>query len=204
MHPNLQRGQSLIEILAGVAISAIIIGGAAGLISVTLRSDLQNKSYQVASSLNQELINNITVFSQANWRNIYDLNKSPAKYYLSTNGAGFTAFSGEESIVVEGVTYSRSFSVDNVNRDSNGNIVEVGTDDPSTQKITITTSWEAGSQNVSFVKYLTRSRNEVFRQTDWSGGDGQEGPITSPNNRFATSTNIDFVTTMGAIRIQGL
>jgi prepilin-type N-terminal cleavage/methylation domain-containing protein len=199
-----QKGQTLIEVLIGITIGAVVIGGAAGLISVTLRSNLQNKSYQVASSLNQELINNVMSFTQANWRNIYDLNKSPAQYYLSVSGTGFAAIAGAENVVVEGTTYARSFTVSNVNRDASGNISDVGTNDPSTQKITATTSWQAGNQSVFFVKYLTRTGNAVFRQMDWSGGSGQEGPLVTPNNRFATSTDIDFTSAPGAIKIQGL
>jgi hypothetical protein len=201
-----EAGQTLFEVLVGITIGAIIIGGATGVISLSLRSSLQNKSYQVVASLNQELADNVTVFAEANWRNIYDLSKSPAQYYLTATSTGFVATSGAENIVADGTAYARSFTVENVNRDANGNIADSGTDDPSTQKITVTTSFNIGGEpiTVSFIKYLSRHRNLIFRQTDWSGGPGEEGPLTVPNNRFATSTNIDSTSMPGAIKIQGL
>lgn len=200
-----RAGQTLIEILIGITVGGIIIGGATGAIGLSLKSSFQNKSYQIVSSLNQELADNVSVFAEANWRNIYDLNKSPSQYYLTAAGGGFSAASGSEGVVAESVTYNRNFTVDNVNRDANGDIADLGTDDPSTQKITITTSWQVGSNvaTVSFIKYLSRNRNLILRQTDWSGGGGEEGPLTTPNNRFAASDNSDF-SNAGFIKIQGL
>jgi len=75
--------------------------------------------------------------------------------------------------------------------------------DPSTQKITVSISWPQGGL-VSKTEYLTRTRNNVFVQTDWSGGAGQEGPITSANNQFSSSTRVDYSTSTGSIRMQGL
>lgn len=200
-----EAGQTLVEVLIGITVGAIIIGGMTGVIGLSLRSSLQNKSYQIASSLNQELADNVTIFAEANWRNIYDLNKSPDQYYLTATSTGFTAVPGTESVAVEGATYNRNFTVANINRDVNGDIADSGTDDPSTQKITISTIFEVGGEitSVSFIKYLSRNRNLIFRQTDWSGGEGEDGPLTSPNNRFATSTNINSTSTPGMIKIQG-
>ena len=200
------QGQTLIEILIGITVGAIIIGGTAGALVVTFKASLENKSFQNVSYLNQELMDNVTSFSEANWRNVYDLNKSPNQYYINIVSGGFAAVTGPENIVIEGVSYDRSFTVDNVNRDANGDISDTGTDDPSTQKITVTTSWQSAGETktIPFVKYLTRSRNAVFGQTDWSGGYGENGPLTNPNTRFSTSTNIDYSGTAGAIKLQPL
>jgi len=198
-------GQTLVEVLIGITVGAIIIGGATGAIGLSLRSSLQNKSYQVVVSLNQELADNVTVFAEANWRNIYDLSKSPAQYYLIATSTGFIATTSTESIVADGTIYTRSFTVENVNRDISGNIATSGTDDPSTQKITINTTFNIGGEpiTVGFIKYLSRNKNLVFRQTDWSGGSSEEGPLITPNNRYATSTDINSTGTPGVIKIQG-
>jgi len=49
--------------------------------------------------------------------------------------------------------------------------------------------------------YLTRSyNNQVFWQTDWSGGNGQTGPVPNPGNKFDTAdSNINYASTTGSI-----
>ncbi|MFA5099042.1 MAG: LamG domain-containing protein [Candidatus Paceibacterota bacterium] len=117
-----------------------------------------------------------------------------------------------------GRNFVRSFFVENVNRNlcGAGNVTTdaatscisgPGTsgviDDPSTQKITASVSWAQGGL-LSRVEYFTRNRNNIFSQIDWTGGLGQDGPITSENDKFSSSTRIDYSTTTGSIRIQGL
>ncbi len=104
------------------------------------------------------------------------------------------------------VVFTRYFNVTNVNRDTNGNIVSSGgNEDPSTQKITVTVQWPGTGTNVGqiqLVDYLTRWQNQVFQQTDWLGGSGQTGVITSPNSQYDSATSIS--NPAGSIRIQGL
>ena len=78
-------------------------------------------------------------------------------------------------------------------------------EDPSTQKVTAYVQWPTTqtTAELKLVEYLTRWKNEVFRQQDWSGGSGQDGPISVPNTRYARSTNID-VSSSGLIKIEGL
>ena len=196
-------GQSLVEILIGIAIGAILIGGAAATIALTLRSNVQNKNIQIATSLAQEILDKTAVFSEANWRNIYDLSKSPTQYYLTASGAAFSVMTGSEAVVVDAINFARYFVVENVSRDSGGSIVTSGgTDDPSTQKIIAYATWtEVGeTAEVKLQKYITRSRNLVYRQTDWAAGSGQAGPITTVNNRFDTANaELDYTTTPGSI-----
>ena len=77
--------------------------------------------------------------------------------------------------------------------------------DPSTLAATVQVSWPVGATRGSAAAhtYLIRGGNETFRQTDWSGGAGESGPIVSPGSRFASSTNVD-VTGGGSLRIHGL
>lgn len=86
--------------------------------------------------------------------------------------------------------YSRSFSAENVNRNSTtGEIVSSGgSQDPSTQKITGTITWPAGS-TFTTVEYLTRTRNEIERITDWSDSSTYE------------SANLIDATTPGEIKL---
>jgi hypothetical protein len=91
--------------------------------------------------------------------------------------------------------------------DSDGSVVTgvsflpcgIGTsDDPSTQKITVTVTW----QNNSFSRdyYLTRWRNQVCNQTAWVGTGS--GPVTCPNAIYESATNIDTTSVPGSIKLQ--
>jgi len=198
-------GQSLMEIIIGMAVATIFIGASVGAISLILRSNYDVRTTQIADSLTQEYLNALQTVSEKNWHDIYDLNGkgSSSQFYLIASGTTFAILSSATTTIMEEKSFTRYFSVENVNRDGSGNIVETGgNEDPSTQKITATIDWEGG-RSLDKTQYLTRSRNLIFRQTDWSGGANQEGPIILSNNKFASSTNIDYTASSGLIKIQG-
>lgn len=202
------NGQSLIEVVIGITIGTLILGTAAGAILLTLRTGSQSKSFQAASILSQALLDGVTSVSEKSWHGIYNLSpKGPStQYYLISSGGILETASGVEEVMTDGSAYTRYFTVENVLRDAGDNIVDTGgAEDPSTQKITAVTEWVqvGGIVDVKMVKYLTRSQNLVFRQTDWSGGAGQAGAISDVNNKFDSSTNINFTGTPGSIKIQG-
>ncbi|MEK7547137.1 MAG: LamG-like jellyroll fold domain-containing protein [Patescibacteria group bacterium] len=108
----------------------------------------------------------------------------------------------EAQTIYAGAIYTRYFYIDNVGRDGSGAILSSGgTNDPSTKKVTVVYGWASGPTS-SFSTYLTRYVNRVFDQTDWSGGPGQDTPITNINNKFSTSTSINYSTTTGSIIMQ--
>ncbi|MBI4085511.1 MAG: prepilin-type N-terminal cleavage/methylation domain-containing protein [Candidatus Liptonbacteria bacterium] len=196
-------GQSIIEILIALTVGSIFIIGAATIITPSLRSSAQANKVQVSSALGRGLLDNVRVFSESDWHNIYNLATSSAnKYYLTTSTSPFTAVTGTESVVFATTTYIRYFYLDSVGRDGSGNILSSGgTNDPSTEKVTVVYGWTNGVTS-SFPTYLTRHSNKVFDQTDWSGGPGQEGPATTTNNMFSTSTQINYSSSTGSISIQ--
>ena len=117
------------------------------------------------------------------------------------------ALSADEINRLYGSTvFTRYFNVENVNRDSDGDIVTSGgNDDPSTQKITTYVEWpgvESAVGQVKIVDYITRWSNRVFNQTDWSGGSGEEGPVTDPGSKYSSSTGVS--SQVGSIKIEGL
>jgi len=113
--------------------------------------------------------------------------------------------SGTVDINIDNATYTRWFSVENVNR-LNGKIVDSGgIEDPSTQKVTTHVTWPffGDTTEVSIVEYFTRwTRNRSTVFTDWGGSSGDEGPITKPDSDYSASTNIDFTTT-GEMQLLG-
>ncbi|MDP3948566.1 MAG: LamG-like jellyroll fold domain-containing protein [bacterium] len=103
--------------------------------------------------------------------------------------------------IYQAAIYTRYFYLDDVGRDvSDALLSSGGTNDPSTKKTTVVYGWPNGPTS-SFSMYLTRFRNNVFDQTDWSGGPEQEGPATTTNSSFSTSTQIYYSSTTGSIII---
>ncbi len=213
------RGQSLVEILIAIGIGAILIGGATTAIIAILRSNLETRNVQIATSLSQEYLDSVQSLAESNWHIIYSPPSDKgvsSQFYLTASSTSFAIVAGTTSTVIEGRTFTRYFSIENVNRNLCGaGEISTGasstcasgpgsvgiTDDPSAQKITVIVSWPE-NRSISRAQYLTRNIDKVFVQTDWSGGPNQEGPITSANNKFASSTDIDYATSTGSIIIQ--
>jgi len=202
---NDTAGQSLMEIIISLTIGVILMAAAAAAIIPTLRNNSESQNVQTANSLAQEYLDNIQNLAESNWLNIYNppaLKGPNSQFYLRMSETTYQIFSGASSTIIQNLTFTRHFSIENVNRDGNGNIAASGSDDPSTQKITVTVSWPT-NRLISRTEYLTRSKNKVFNQSDWSNGPGQEGPINSENSGFSSSNNIDYSTSSGSIIIQG-
>ena len=186
-----KKGQSLVEILVAVAVGTILIGGSVGLMGVSIKSYGTVRKHLQANVLIRQAAEVIQSLARSNWHNIYDLTKG-TDYKISLSGNFWTISAGQETGIVNNVPYKRYFQVNDVNRDASDNIAEVGTDDPSTQKITIILEYGnnyTSSSSISF--YITRSENNsVFHQTDWAGGDSVTGPVVSPGNTFDSLDNI--------------
>ena len=211
------RGQSLIEILVALGIGVILIGGVTALISVNMRSSSESKMNQAASSLTQEVIDGAKSKAEADWNAFYGLAKGSANaYYVASSTNAITT--GKEPISVSGYAFSRYFYVENVQRTQCG----IGTpttdaatascntnfplssadiaEDPSTQKIVAVVEW-AGGRSITQDQYVSRTKNVGIRQTDWSGGGGDNGILTAPNNKYATASSVDVTATPGAIEV---
>ena len=215
--------------MIAMTVGVIIIGSAVTLIGVTLRLSSQNKFLQAALFLRQDLLDKVTVFAEHQWYcpvgcvvegtvnpakyGIYNLNKGSGNdYRFKPNITPFEWQQAEEIVTLDDVQYTRYFYAENVCRDSFGAIVgpaagicSSGVEDPSTQFVTVVVSWQqAGSgQELRGSKYLTRSRNLVTVQTDWSGGvsAGAVVDALSDTNQFDSSLNIE-VNQKGSIKIQ--
>jgi len=202
----MKRGQSLIELLVAIALAAIFFGGAVLLITQFLTANKLNREIQVAIDLGGELTDSIRVFSEQDWQNLFVLSKGVSNQYYVTTTPSFAVLGGNESITVGGISYTRWFYVASTSRGESGNIEAVYSQanaDPSTYKIVTRITWAQNSDGLSFSEFLTRSKNRIFRQTDWSGGGGQElFPSSSTiNNKFKDSSGLDYSKT-GEIKVQ--
>lgn len=205
---HLRGGQSLVELLVAIAIGVILIAGAVAIISPALDTHRGVQGAKVAGALGKELLENVRVFGEADWHAIDALSTTSAnQYYIIASTSPFTATSGIESVVVATTTYTRYFYLDDVYRNVSGNVLNdtSGSYDPSTKKVTVMFAWPpVASGTIS--TYVTRAQGQLFIQSNWSGGGNQDGPVTATtsNNTFSTSSNIDYTTTTGSIRILGI
>jgi type II secretory pathway pseudopilin PulG len=199
-------GQSLVELLIAVAVGTILVAAAAAVISPVLKINTQANRAQAATALAHELLDNVRVWAEGDWHNISSLATTSANhYYLNSATSPFSSSTGDEQVTVSSTTYTRYFYVDDVFRDASGNITNSSSGasfDPSTKLVTVAYSWPT-SATYTISTHLTRYRNNVFDQTDWSGGPGQGGPTTSTNSMFATSSNINYTTSSGSLYLQG-
>jgi len=199
-----RSGQSLVEVLVGMAIGIFLIVTGIGLIVPSMNTNTQVSNIQKGAALAKELLDNVRVWSEESWNNVFALATGTANhYYLNASSSPFASSSGSQAIVLSTTTYTRYFYVSDVYRDGSGSIITTGggTYDPSTKEITAAYSWTGGSTTDTMSMYLTRNRNNIYDQTDWSGGSGASSAATSVGNRFATSSNIDYATTTGSIYI---
>jgi hypothetical protein len=182
-------------------VGVILIGSSSVLIGVSLKTYNGIQQHLQANFLLRQGIEVIQSLARSNWHSIYDLTKA-SDYKIVESGSIWSISSGQETSTINDIPYKRYFQVYNVNRDGSGNIAEIGTNDPSTQKITIFLNYGNNYLNSSSISlYLTRSsNNQVFQQTDWSGGPGQTGPIPNPGDSFDSSdSNINYASTTGSI-----
>lgn len=197
-----RNGQSLIEVLIAVAIGVIMVAAVTTLIASTLRVSSQTQRTQTSVALGKELLENVRVWTEKDWHGIASMSTGSLNhYYLNASSSPFSLASGDESVTVGSTAYTRYFYVDDVTRDGSGRIAP-GIVDPSTKIVSAISQWPQ-SATATLTSYVTRSLNYILDQTDWSGGPNQSGPATTTNNRFATSSNIDYATTTGSIILFG-
>jgi len=211
-----QKGQLLIEILLAILIAVAIIGAIANLLVLGLKSGKNSGEKNVAAALAQEGMEAIEAIQDGSWNDIYlppDSNGNAADkgdlfpYYTYNDGLYWHLSNNSlyRDIAIDGIIYSRTVYIYNVNRDAGGNIAETGgTDDPSTQKVKIVVSYGSGS-DIVFSSYLTRWKNDPFNQTDWSGSAGQSGPVSASDdvNRYDSDDgNIEIDNPSGSLRLK--
>lgn len=202
-----REGQTLIEILIGLGVAAVIIGGAVYSIVFSLSSGSETQKKQVATGLARELIGQVRTLADANWTDIYGLpsKATSSSYYVVASGTILIATSGYEAVSIEGESYKIFFSVENVDRDLNDDIADSGSDDPSTQKITAYIQWPVNGvapSEFSVVDYITRWRTKIFQQDDWSGGTSSTAVTSGATARIATaSSTIEIDAASGTIKL---
>lgn len=189
-----------------MAIGVILLVGGVSVIVPVLKISGNVARIQTATSLGRELLDNARVLSSADWHAITGLStSSDNRYYIIASTSPFSVATGTESIIISTTTFERFFYLEDVYRYPTSPYQPGGSVyDPSSKKITVVYTWPSNASG-TLESYLTRSRDHVFFTNDWGGGPGQEGPVTvtSTNNRFASSSNIDHNSQPGSLVITG-
>jgi len=195
-----RSGQSLIDVLIASGVGAILLVGALAVLSPALRGSTDAQYAQTGSTLARGMLDRLRSHASGNWSSLAALGQGSSNhFYFSTSSTSTVAIAGIENIDDSAGTFSRSFFLEPVRRNSSGAIVPSGGFvDPSTLMATIEYQWPRGVAR-SIVTYLTRSRSKGFVQDDWTGGPGLTTPATDPDNRFDLSSGISFDGSFGSI-----
>ncbi|MFZ4631690.1 MAG: type II secretion system protein [Patescibacteria group bacterium] len=202
------KGALLLELLVVIGVFAILVPLVAQIIIASLSVNKVSVENTAALALMDEVITATDSISFTHWHDIYNLTKNISNHYYPVKAAGaWSLASGDEIINVNGINYTRYFTVSNVCRDASNNIINdnnfppcVGGngDDPSVQRIIINVSWN--NRSISKNTYVTRWRNQVCYQTSWT--EIGAGPLTCPTTLYDSATSIDINTTPGSLKIQ--
>lgn len=204
---NNQSGSLLLEVLVAIAAAAVVVTLVSQSTYVSLYGSRAATEKSVALGIAEEVFEGINSASTEKWQNLYNLTKNSVVYSVATSTNKWVINSGSKVVTVDTKNYTQSFIVENVCRDNSTRDLTGITDasgtaetctssggihDPSTQKITITVSWQ-GSEPLTMINYITRWKNKTCDQTDWSGG-VSSGASTCPDNKYGGKTNIDATT----------
>ena len=149
MHNSYTKGISLIEVLVGVAVLSMVLGSVVLTLTVFFSSAGRTLADTRATYLAEEGIEAMRFIRDEDWNEIVSLATSTTYYFdISTTTLATTTVPE----VIEGI-YSRSFVLDNTERDGNDDLVESGgTDEAGGRFVTVTVSW--GSRSVSLTSAL--------------------------------------------------
>jgi len=196
---------SLVIIMVSLAITQVV--------SSSLRGVDQTMSQGTAVFLSHETTEALRAVAEENWHTVSNLATGTAnRYYPTVSGGKWTVTAGTEGLSLNNATYTRSFYLSDVYRSTStspgqpAGIVS-STDgywDPSTTKVTSWVTWVdplGNAQSFSQVEYLSRFLNQVYPQTDWSGGSVGEVVTSDTTSTFATSSGVDTTSTPGSLQL---
>jgi type II secretory pathway pseudopilin PulG len=199
-----QKGALLLELLIVIAILAVILSVVANAVFLSIRSNKAGGERDIASALVSEALEAVRAATEEDWQNIYGLTKSSQHYKTTISSGEWVLSTGDETITINGIAYTRYVVIDNVSRDGTTRLIQTsysGTDDdPNTQKVTATVSWSGGSPVTSSL-YLYRWKNKVCNQTAWTTAGSGNTVRTCPDTNYDTKDAAIDVTG-GSLKLQ--
>lgn len=183
-----QQGFSIIEVITAIAIFVIISSGAVISVISSFSTTRLAKEQQVATSIANEGIAATSSIRNQDWNNL-----SIGTFGLAQQ-ANIWTFSGSNDLDSSG-KYSRSITIEAVNRDSNEDIVSSGgIIDPNTLLVTSDVTWfftPSRANTVSISQYLTN-----WQQAKESGSGITPTPTPTPAPTTCTDVciNLGYIT----------
>lgn len=177
-----QRGQSLIELLIAIGLTAILLPALLTGIVSSREGKAQEAERLEALGLLREANEAVRNVREKGWSNI----ATNGSYYPTISGSTWTLTSGTQTIG----NFTRSVTIESVQRNPAGAIVTAGgTVDPGTKKISTQVNWNNPyPSSVTSSEYLTRYLNNVaWLQT------------TQADFNLGTRTNVDTASVSGSV-----
>ncbi|OGI67655.1 hypothetical protein A2732_00185 [Candidatus Nomurabacteria bacterium RIFCSPHIGHO2_01_FULL_40_10] len=199
-----QKGALLLELLVVISVVAVVLSVGTNAVFLSLRSNKIGGERDIANALAFEALEAVRAATEENWQNIYGLIKSSQHYQIATPSGKWELATGDETINLNGIDYTRYVTIDNVSRDDSTRYVQnsyvSAADDPSTQKVTVTVSWSGGNPVVLY-EYFFRWKNKVCNQTSWVTGGSGTTVKTCPDTSYDTKdSGVDIST--GSLKLQ--
>jgi len=156
------RGFSLVEAVIASAICLGVLLGVSSAFTLSLRASLGNTSRTQAAFLEEEGLEAVRILRDNGWAsNIASLTASTT-YYLAYDSAASTWKATSSNAYIDS-TFSRTFSIYNVSRDGNQNIVSTGgSNDANTKKVTVTVSWRQRETKATSSHSLSTYITNIF------------------------------------------
>ncbi|HYK08690.1 MAG TPA: hypothetical protein VEW42_04295 [Candidatus Eisenbacteria bacterium] len=181
-----ERGQSLVELLITIGIATILIPALFAGIYTSRAGRAQQDQRLQATALARQTIEATRIVRDTDWGN-FAVNGT---YHPVVSGTTWVLASG--SAVVNGFT--QKVVISDAYRDSNGNLAQSGTLDPSVRQVTATISWNTPiPADVSLVSYFTRLKSVSYTQTtyaDFTAG-ANSGTTIDYTNGSATDGEVE-------------
>lgn len=151
---NMKKGVGLVEVLVAVFIFTVILSSLILISNLYLSGATDSLRNTQAAYLAEEGVESLKTIRDNSWDNISSIPTDTEKYLsFSTASSSWQVSNSEETVGV----FSRSFIINSVNRDSNGDISLSGTEDPNTKKVNMIVSWNGknGVVTKNLITYIT-------------------------------------------------
>ncbi|OGC97823.1 hypothetical protein A2634_05400 [Candidatus Amesbacteria bacterium RIFCSPHIGHO2_01_FULL_48_32] len=158
---KLTKGQSLIEVLTAVGLTAVLLPALITGLVASREGRAQLAQRSEATELAREAAEALRVIREKGWINMAVT--GPYHPVLDGTGNSWTLASGSQ--LINGFT--RVMVISDAQRDANNDIVASGgTPDPSTKKVDITVSWGTPlASSILSTMYFTRLENLAYTET---------------------------------------
>lgn len=147
-------GFSLVEVIIAVSIATFSILAVWRVYTFFIELSLSNPALFQASFLAEEGIEAVKFMRDDGWTEKIAPLSSDISYHLAFDGSGWEATT--TPILIDNRFY-RLVNFANVYRDSSGNIVDSGSPDANTKKISVTVSWQknTGTTTKEIITYVS-------------------------------------------------